>query len=99
MVQEALQRVVRFRDRLSRTTGRRSGLEQRMKEISQVQTRIRENMGRLGQTSELYNRYVKKLDQQEIEMEKLRKEIEALKGMEEEQKRELQDHLMGLDMS
>jgi DNA repair exonuclease SbcCD ATPase subunit len=99
MVQEALQRVVRFRDRLSRTTGRRSGLEQRMKEIGQEQTRIRENMGRLGQTSELYNRYVKKLDQQEIEMEKLRKEIEALKGMEEEQKRELQDHLMGLDMS
>jgi hypothetical protein len=70
-----------------------------MKEISQEQTRIRENMGRLGQTSELYNRYVKKLDQQETEMEKLRKEIEALQGTEEEQTRELQDHLMGLDMS
>ncbi|MEP6888286.1 MAG: hypothetical protein ABI945_08175 [Nitrospirales bacterium] len=56
-------------------------------------------MGRLAQTSELYNRHVKKLDQQETEMEKIRKEIEALKGTEEEQKRELHDYLMGLDIS
>jgi hypothetical protein len=98
-VKEALQRVVTFRERLSHTTSRRGGLEQRMKEISQEQTRIRENMGRLAQTSELYNRYVKKLDQQETEMEKLRKEIDALKGTEEEQKRELHDYLLSLDMS
>lgn len=98
-VKEALQRVVALRDRLSQTAGRRSGLEQRTKEIAQEQTRIRENMGRLAQTSELYNRYVKKLDHQETEMEKLRKEIEVLKGTEEEQKRELNEYLVSLDIS
>jgi len=98
-VKEALQRVVALRDRLSQTSARRSGLEQRTKEIAQEQTRIRENMGRLAQTSELYNRYVKKLDHQETEMEKLRKEIDGLKGTEEEQKRELNEYLVSLDLS
>jgi len=97
-VKEALQRVVALRDRLSQTSNRRGGLEQRMKEIGQEQARIRDNMGRLAHISELYNRYVKKLDQQETEMEKLRKEIDGLKGTEEEQKRELNDYLTSLDI-
>jgi cell division protein FtsB len=66
--------------------------------MGQEQTRIRENMARLAQNSELYSRYVKKLDQQETEIEKLRKEIETLKGGEDEQKRELNDFLLGLDI-
>jgi len=97
-VKEALQRVVALRDRLSQTTNRRNGLEQRMKEIGQEQARIRDNMGKLAHTSELYNRYVKKLDQQETEMEKLRKEIDGLKGTEEEQRLELNDYLTSLDI-
>jgi hypothetical protein len=97
-VKEALQRVVALRDRLSQTASRRNGLEQRMKEIGQEQTRIRDNMGRLAHTSELYNRYVKKLDQQETEMEKLRKDIDGLKETEEEQKRELNNYLVSLDI-
>jgi hypothetical protein len=97
-VKEALQRVVALRDRLSQTTNRRNALEQRIKEIGQEQTRIRDNMGRLAHTSELYNRYVKKLDQQETEMEKLRKDIDGLKETEEEQKRELNNYLVSLDI-
>jgi hypothetical protein len=44
-------------------------------------------MQRLQQNSDLNNPYVKKLDQQETELEKLRKEIESLKTMEEEHRR------------
>jgi hypothetical protein len=55
-------------------------------------------MGRLAQNSELYNRYVRKLDQQETEIDKIRKDIETLKGTEEQQRRELNDYLMGLDI-
>jgi hypothetical protein len=98
-VKEALQRVTSLRDRLGQTTGRRTGLEQRTREITQEQTRIRENMGKLPQNSDLYTRYVKKLDQQETEIDKLRKEIETLKSAEEEQKRELNDYLLGLDLT
>ena len=60
---------------------------------------MRENMGKLAQNSELYNRYVRKLDQQETEIDKMRKDIEALKGTEEQQRKELNDYLMGLDIS
>jgi len=56
-------------------------------------------MQRLQQNSELYNRYVKKLDQQETELEKLRKEIETLKNTEEEHRRELQNFVMNLDVA
>jgi len=60
---------------------------------------MRENMGKLAQNSELYNRYVRNLDQQETEIDKTRKDIEALKGTEEQQRKELNDYLMGLDVS
>jgi hypothetical protein len=56
-------------------------------------------MQRLQQNSDLYNRYVKKLDQQETELEKLRKEIEASKNTEDEQRRELQNYVLNLDVA
>jgi seryl-tRNA synthetase len=83
---------------LSQTTNRRDGLEQRVREIGQEQNRIRENMARLPQNADLYNRYVKKLDQQETEIDQLRKEAASLKTAEQEQKRELNDYLLSLDL-
>jgi septal ring factor EnvC (AmiA/AmiB activator) len=56
-------------------------------------------MQRLQQNSDLYTRYVKKLDQQETELEKLRKEIENLKNTEDEHRRELQSFVMNLDVA
>ncbi len=53
-------------------------------------------MARLAQNSELYARYVSKLDQQEAEIEKLRKEMDTLKVTEDRQKRDLNDYLLGL---
>lgn len=97
-VKEALQRVSGLRDRLDQTVQQVRRLDQQIRDISQEQARIRENMGRLAQNSELYNRYVRKLDQQESEIEKLRQDIEALKQTEEQQRRELNEYLMGLDI-
>ena len=54
-------------------------------------------MQRLQQNTDFYNRYVKRLDQQETELEKLRKEIEILKNMEKEHRREWQNDVMNLD--
>jgi chromosome segregation ATPase len=77
----------------------RTRLDQRTAEITAEHARIRENMQRLQQNSDLYNRYVKKLDQQETELEKLRKDIESLKSREDEQRRELQNYVMNLDIA
>jgi len=97
-VKQALQRVSTLRDKLDQTMQQRRRLEQQIQEISQEQARMRENMGKLAQNSELYNRYVRKLDQQETEIDKMRKDIETLKGTEEQQRKELNDYLMGLDI-
>lgn len=98
-VKEALQRVAQLRAKLDETRAQRIRLDQRIGEITTEHGRIRENMQRLQQNSDLYNRYVKKLDQQETELEKLRKEIESLKNTEEEQRRELQSFVMNLDVA
>ena len=98
-VKEALQRVVQLRSKLDDTRTQRTRLDHRTTEITVEHGRIRENMQRLQQNSDLYNRYVKKLDQQETELEKLRKEIETLKNTEDEQRRELQNYVMNLDVA
>ena len=97
-VKEALQRVVQLRGKLDDARAQRTRLDQRTAEITAEHARIRENMQRLQQNSDLYNRYVKKLDQQETELEKLRKEIENLKNTEEEHRRELQNFVLNLDV-
>jgi hypothetical protein len=97
-VKNALQHLVQLRDKLAKTQAERARLEQAIAEISQEQTRIRENMGKLAQNSDLYTRYVKKLDQQETELDDLRKKIEALKDTEAGQQRELNDYLGSLEI-
>lgn len=97
-VKEALRRVVELRDALEQTRSKRDRHEQRVGEIAQEQGRIRENMARLAPNSELSNRYVKKLDQQETELEEIRKEIESLKDTESRQQRAPDDYLLGLDL-
>ncbi len=97
-VREALEKVVTLRDRLSHTTQEIARREQRMNEISNEQNRIRENMTRLSQTSELYSRYLKKLDQQETELENLREQVEALRNTETQQRNELNEYLLNLDV-
>ena len=98
-VKEALQRVVQLRGKLDDTRAQRTRLEQRISEITAEHGRIRENMQRLQQNSDLYNRYVRKLDQQETELEKLRKETEVLKSTEEDHRRELQNYVMNLEVA
>jgi hypothetical protein len=76
-VKDALQKIVNLRNRMEDTRSRRTRQEQRITEITAEHSRIRDNMQRLQQNSELYNRYVKKLDQQETELEGIRKTIET----------------------
>src|SRR5262249_28817437 len=97
-VKDALSRVVEMRNRLGQTSAERVRREQHINEIGQEQARIRENMGKLPQNSELYGRYVKKFDQQETEIENLRKEIETIKGTEVKQQQELNAYLLSLDI-
>jgi hypothetical protein len=97
-IKQAMEKAVTLRDRLGRTIQERANREQRVNDITQEQARIRENMAKLNQSSELYNRYVKKLDQQENDLDALRKEIENLRATELKQQQELNDYLLNLDL-
>jgi hypothetical protein len=97
-IKEALQRVVSLRDLVNQTALEKGRKQQRFTEIGQEQSRIRENLARLNENSELYARYVKKLDQQETELEGLRREIETLKETEAKQAKELNDFLISLNI-
>jgi chromosome segregation ATPase len=98
-VKVALQKIVVLRDRLDEIVADKTRLEKRVSEIGEEQGRIRENMNRLSQTSELYQRYVTKLDQQETELEGLRQRIESARDRESKQRQELNDFLLNLDVA
>lgn len=97
-VQQALQRVVSLRHELDRISVERNRHEEQIRTVAQEQARIRDNMARLPQNSSLYNRYVRKLDQQETEIENARQEIARLEEAEAQQRRKLEDYLLSLEL-
>lgn len=93
-----LRKVQQYQKQLGELGAERQRHEQRTQEITQEQGRIRENMTRLNQNSELYIRYVKKFDEQETELEKIRMEIERLKKSESAVQKELGDYLSKIEL-
>lgn len=72
--------------------------ESRIKEITDDQARIRENMRQLDRNSDLYRQYVQKLTQQEREIEGARAEIARLQEQRTRAQRELSDYIAGLNL-
>jgi hypothetical protein len=77
-VKEALREVNRRSTELAEMNGRKQQLEQQIAAIGQEQERIRPNMESIDRNTDLYNRYVKKLNDQEDEIESLREQLRAL---------------------
>lgn len=92
----ALEGVVARRNKLRDLQGRRASLENQIREISVEQDRIRQNMNGLGRDSELYKRYVTKLETQETQIEKLREEIARLRELENDANKELSTYVQSL---
>jgi len=97
-VKTALEKVVQWRNAISELQRRSASLTQQLNEINEEQTRIRENMKTLAQNSEIYSRYVKKLDSQETQIEGLREQLGKLRGEEETQRKQLEDYLATLQL-
>jgi hypothetical protein len=97
-VRAALSEIVRRRKESMDRTVRRLRLEKRVEGVVKEQDRIRQNMASLDQSSALAKRYVKKLNDQEDEIERLRDEIQRLAEEEAELRKALEDYLMSLDL-
>jgi hypothetical protein len=96
-VKAALQKLSGLMQKLADTTSLRTRREARVNEISQDQGRIRENMARLSQSSDLYKRYVKTLADQEDELAKLADQIAKLRDQEAAQTKEASDFIQSVD--
>ncbi|MDX2147916.1 MAG: hypothetical protein SFZ23_10370 [Planctomycetota bacterium] len=76
-------------------------IEQIEKEISEIrvdQTRIRENMGSIDRTSDLYRRYMVKLTEQESKLENLEEELKRTRQSREAGKKALDEFVAGLNV-
>jgi hypothetical protein len=96
-VKAALQKLSDLMQKLSGTTSLRTRSEARVNEIGQDQGRIRANMERLSQTSDLYKRYVKTLNDEEDELAKLADQIASLRSLEAAQQKEVSDFIQSVD--
>ncbi|WP_447968652.1 hypothetical protein [Nitrospira sp. M1] len=97
-VKEALEQVVKLRQQLSQTREARQQLETRTANIASDQKRIRENMRRLSNQSQLYTRYVKKLHAQETELETIQQQLNTLITKERSQKNTFEEYVIGLEI-
>jgi hypothetical protein len=98
-VKAALQKLADLQQKVAETAALRAGKEQRVSEISNDQSRIRSNMDRLSQGSDLYKRYVKTLSEEEDELAKLRDDIARLRDAEAAQRKAVSDYIQTLEVS
>jgi hypothetical protein len=97
-VKEALSKVVEKKQVIAKLTRERENREQEIAAISEEQSRIRDNMGRLDRNSDLYTRYVQKFDEQETRIEDLREEIAERVEQEQTAQAELDAYIATLEI-
>ncbi len=98
-VKTALQKLVALQAKVSDTVQQRSLKEARVNDISSDQARIRQNMDRLAQTSDLYKQYVKTLTDEETELAGLRTDIANLRNQEASQRKDVAGFIQTLEVS
>ena len=97
-VRQELRKVMKMQNE-ARATGR--DIEERksaLSDITQEQSRIRSNMRSVKQSSEYYNRLLKKLNDQETRIEQLQMETFTLEETYKKQREELEDYLSNLSV-
>ncbi|MDB5354009.1 MAG: hypothetical protein JWN24_462 [Phycisphaerales bacterium] len=97
-VKDALQAAAKLKYAVVDTERQMQERQQKVNEISQEQARIRENMKTVAQSSDYYQRLLKKLDEQESQIEKLQAELKDLQKKRDQQRKELEDSLLNLNV-
>jgi hypothetical protein len=98
-VKTALQKLVALQAKVSDTVQQRGVREARVNDISNDQSRIRQNMDRLSQSSDLYKQYVKTLTDEETELAGLRTDIAKLRDQEAAQRKDVSAFIQTLEVS
>ncbi|HEX8915776.1 MAG TPA: hypothetical protein VF796_25705 [Humisphaera sp.] len=97
-VRDALAKAAQLKQAVVDTDRLVNDRQQKVSVISQEQNRIRENLKTVAQNSEYYGRLLKKLNDQETQIEGLQKEITDLQAQREKQQKALADYVSGLSV-
>jgi len=97
-VKAALEQALSRKAKLAETQHEIQQEEKALQVIEKDQARMRDNMARVPQTSEAYQRYLKKFDDQETEIEKRRERITQLQKSAEEERKSYESFLRNLNV-
>ncbi|HEX4142443.1 MAG TPA: hypothetical protein VHY91_02745 [Pirellulales bacterium] len=94
----ALEKIVELKTALADLVNQRQQVDGQIKTIDGEQQRIRQNMPQLDRDSDLYKRYVKKLDEQEDTVERLAAQVKTLTESQTKQQEALDEYILSLDL-
>src|SRR5262249_15202822 len=97
-VKKALEEALKLKDQLSQTQQEIGKEEQALQVIEKDQGRMRANMERVPATSQAYQRYLKKFDEQETEIEQRRATITKLQTKAEGQRKTYEAFVLNLNV-
>jgi hypothetical protein len=95
---DAFREAARLRDLVTEAERRIEAASREIDAITQDQSRIRENMNGVDRTSQLYARYVQKLDAQETSLETLRKNAAAASADRDTRRAEYENYVRNLNV-
>ncbi|MCE5325161.1 MAG: hypothetical protein LLG01_01980 [Planctomycetaceae bacterium] len=97
-VKAALSEALAMKNQLANLERKLNDLENQKRQIEAGQQRLRENIGSVGKDSQLGQRYIKKLAEQEDQLEAMTKQTDELRQQIEQQRKKLQDYLVNLSI-
>jgi hypothetical protein len=97
-VVKAVREAGRLQALVRETTNKITAIEKERSEITSDQKRVRENMGRIDRNTELYARYIRKLDTQETRLEQIVTELESLRAEKDQRTKALNDYINHLNV-
>jgi hypothetical protein len=97
-VRQALEKSVALRGELAGTQRDLQQTQRTLQQIEQDQNRLRENLKATPPNSDAYQRYLKKLDTQEADLEKLQAKRDQLQAKEHEQRTAFETYLASLNV-
>ena len=97
-VRDALARAIALKQAAADTQRQVAEHDAQVNTLAADQTRIRENLKSVDRTTSYATRLLKKLDDQESQIDKLRNEAEALRAKFDGQTRDLQNYLSNLNV-
>ncbi len=97
-VKKALQTALEKKNALARTQQEVANTQRELDAIKQEQPRLRDNLAKIPQTDPLAKRILEKLNKQETQIEEYEEQIKKLNARADEQRKDYEAFLAGLDL-